>query len=277
MKDELLFSYRDEELYIKHARSCEPEPGNFPFLSHCHNMYEIYYFLQGSGDFTVEGNTYSLKRGTLLFTGKGQSHNIHIHFGTGPYERFVIMLGEKQIPQSILPVLQTLVEEEKNRFMLKENDRVWLESCLQMLCRAENYGMSMRETVSSVIQLLILKLCEHTRTGYQEMWVEDDMVRQIIRYANTHLTEDWNLDTLENALYRNKAYLNRKFKSVMGCSIWEYVMRKRVFCAQQELYLSKSVTAAFETSGFNDYSAFYRKYVKYIGCSPSEDLKRYLG
>ena len=77
-------------------------------------------------------------------------------------------------------------------------------------------------------------------------------------YHNTYeiyyfLRGQGDLDTLERVFFRNKAHLNRRFKNVMGCSIWEYVIRKRIFSAQQELYFSKSVAAAFKASGFHDY------------------------
>ena len=104
---------------------------------------------------------------------------------------------------------------------------------------------------------------------------EDDLVKQIIRYIDRHLSEDISLDVIESEFYRDKAYLGRRFKAVMGCSIWEYIMRKRIFSAREQLYLTHSVSDAFSVSGFGDYSAFYRKYKKYIGCSPTEDLKKF--
>jgi DNA polymerase-3 subunit delta' len=82
-------------------------------------------------------------------------------------------------------------------------------------------------------------------------------------------------EDMEKALYRNRIYLNRRFKAVMGCSIWEYTLRKRIFTAQQQLYLTRNISEAFRASGFQDYSVFFRHYKKYIGVSPSEELKNF--
>lgn len=273
MNTEMLFSYKDKGIFVKHAVTHDPDPQDFSFRSHYHNTYEIYYFLRGQGDLAVEGNVYPLKRGMLLVTSRGQTHNIRLHPSAAPYERFVIMFEESLLPSGADSVLDAL-QREQNCFQLTEPDAAWLENCFATLETARQHDMPIDRVAVSIINLIFLKLCQYVQTTTPDLTAGEDIVRQVIRYINAHLTEDWNLDTLEKVFFRNKAYLNRRFKSVMGCSIWEYVIRKRIFSAQQELYLSKSVAAAFKASGFHDYSAFYRKYFKYIGCSPSEDLRR---
>ncbi|MBE5892023.1 MAG: AraC family transcriptional regulator [Lachnospiraceae bacterium] len=273
MNTEMLFHYKDNGLFVKHALTHHPDPQDFSFRSHYHNTYEIYYFLRGQGDLAVEGNVYPLKRGMLLLTSKGQTHNIRVHHSNESYERFVIMFEERLLPDGADPVLLAL-QQEQNCFQLTESDAAWLENCFATLETAGQHDMPTDNITVAIINLIFLKLCQYVQTTNPDLPPGDDIVRQIIRYINAHLTEDWDLDTLERVFFRNKAYLNRRFKSVMGCSIWEYVIRKRIFSAQQEIYLSKSVAAAYKASGFHDYSAFYRKYIKYIGCSPSEDLRR---
>ena len=69
------------------------------------------------------------------------------------------------------------------------------------------------------------------------------------------------------------AYLNRRFKTVVGTSIWNYTIQKRIVNAQRSLYATGSISSAFQASGFSDYSTFYRNYNRIIGISPSDDLK----
>lgn len=273
MTDELLFHYKDDMLFVKHALATQPNPGDFSFLSHYHNMYEIYYYLRGDADFVVEGGIYPLRRGMLLFTAQGQTHNILIR-SKAAYERFVIMFEKEQIPAGVQKIIDAL-SNGQNCFALADRDVAWLETCFESMELADRHGLSAHDTVASVIHLILLKLCQYVQTERTNLPAGDDVVRKTVRYINDNLTGDCTLETLEKAMFRNKAYLNRRFKSVMGCTIWEYVMRKRIFSAQQQLYLSKSVSTAFNSSGFNDYSAFYRKYKEYIGVSPREDLRRY--
>ena len=273
MTEKMLFHYKDENLFVKHALTSQPDPEDFSFLSQYHNMYEIYYYLQGDADFVVEGGIYPLRRGILLFTAKGQTHNILIR-SDKDYERRVIMFEKEQIPAGAQEVIDALLGGQ-NCFVLSELDASWLESCFASIESADRYEISVHDTVEAVIHLILLKLCQYVQTDRMNLPAGDEVVRKTVRYINENLSGDCTLQTLEKVLFRNKAYLNRRFKSVMGCTIWEYVMRKRIFSAQQQLYLSKSVAVAFASSGFNDYSAFYRKYKKYIGLSPQEDLRRY--
>ena len=59
-----LFEYRDIELYCHHSIDEHPMQENFPM--HTHDMMEIFYFLSGSGQYLVEGNSYPLEPHYLL-------------------------------------------------------------------------------------------------------------------------------------------------------------------------------------------------------------------
>ncbi|MGN1121028.1 MAG: helix-turn-helix domain-containing protein, partial [Eubacteriales bacterium] len=87
---------------------------------------------------------------------------------------------------------------------------------------------------------------------------------------------EWTLDQLAERLYRDKAYLNRRFKNVVGTSIWDYTIQKRINNAQRTLYRNGSIQEAFKASGFHDYSTFFRNYTKIAGITPSDDLRRHV-
>lgn len=274
MEKEILYSCREEGLKIHHTLTAEPSIDNFAFQSHSHNMYEIYLFLAGEGDFVVEGNVIPLERGTLIFTLCGQTHKLLLKSNKVPYERIALMFGEKFFPKGCEELLN-IASNGGCVANLNEQEINWFFQTIEIL-KNSAVESSVRVLASSFINLAIYKIMGVSKasTFYDE--TEDDLIKQIIRYIDRHLSEDISLDVIENEFYRDKAYLGRRFKSVMGCSIWGYIMRKRIFSAREQLYLTQSVSDAFSVSGFGDYSAFYRKYKKYVGCSPSEDLKRFL-
>ncbi len=274
MNEQMLFFHQEDGLYIKHAQTHAPDPSHASFLSHNHELYEIYYFLRGEGESVVEGNIYTLEPGTLLITSKFQTHNIRLSESGVTYERFVIMFDELKIPPEAAPVIQAL-HQEKNCFLLERSDAVWFETCMASIIEAGQCGFSVSSTSEAVIRLLFLRLCRYLQKGSLGTAYKDETVRQIIRFINSHLHENWTLASMEKALFRDRSYLNRKFRSVMGSSIWEYVMKKRIFFARQELFRTESVKHAYEVSGFGDYSSFYRKYISFIGCSPQNDLKQH--
>lgn len=274
MEKEILYSCREEGLKIHHTLTAEPSIDNFAFQSHSHNMYEIYLFLAGEGDFVVEGNVIPLERGTLIFTLCGQTHKLLLKSNKVPYERIALMFGEKYFPKGC-EELSNIASNGGCVANLNEQEINWFFQTIEIL-KNSAVESSMRVLVSSFINLAIYKIMGASKASNFYDETEDDLIKQIIRYIDRHLSEDISLDIIENEFYRDKAYLGRRFKSVMGCSIWGYIMRKRIFSAREQLYLTQSVSDAFTVSGFGDYSAFYRKYKRYVGCSPSEDLKRFL-
>lgn len=274
MTKEILFSLREESLKIHHTLTARPSKDNFAFQSHSHNMYEIYLFLNGDGDFVVEGNVVPLERGVLIFTLCGQTHNLLLKSDEKPYERIALMFGEKYLPKKCEELLQ-MASKSGCVAKFSENEINWLLQSLEIL-KSGDSEYTKKSLSASLINLIVHKTMISSQKANTYDETEDNLVKQIIHYIDRHFGENISLDSIERALYRDKAYLGRRFKEVMGCSMWEYIIRKRIFSARQQLYLTQSVSDAFAASGFGDYSAFYRKYKKYVGCSPSEDLKQFL-
>jgi len=268
------YKYRDENYYIHHTISSKPAPEDFAFKSHSHNMYEVYYFLGGEADLAVEGKVYSLKKGTIVITDRGQTHNIIIKSSETPYERIAILFSAKVLTPSFLPLFDA-AREGKNCYFLNEDEQIWFYQSIKTIENSENSKIDAKTIISVAVSSILAKLGTMLTISNNVRNEENDLVREIIKFINNNIEMDWTLDTLEKSLFRDKAYLNRKFKSVMGCSIWEYNLRKRIFSAQQQLYLSQSVNEAYLASGFNDYSSFYRRYKKYIGLSPTDDLRSF--
>lgn len=272
MENDVLFSCREDDFYFHHTLTRHPEAGDDSFRSHSHPMYEIYYFIRGEADFVVEGHIHALQRGGMIVTECGQAHNILIRSQEAPYERIALLFSPRLLPDGFLPLLEA-IHGGRNGIFFGEADQQWLETCFSLLQTPTLNGIAMEERIRAIIGVLLAKAAEKMALGQENAPEKDDLVSQMIQFIHGHLQDEWQLSDLERALFRDKIYLNRRFKAVMGCGIWEYTMRKRVFAAQQQLRQSRSISAAFAASGFQDYSTFYRRYKKYIGVPPSEDIK----
>ena len=270
MSDKILFSYRDENVNIHHTLTEFPAPDKFPFRLHSHSMHEIYYFVGGNADYTVEGRTYPLTKGTLIFSAGGQVHHLTIKDDRVPYERIVLMFDISA------PLLSSMIGTLENRscvFTLNERQQIWFEESLSTISKDPLAPAEQKEAVYALITVMITKLSSLYKEHSLEDEPEDELVKQIVRFINRNLTAKISLETIEREFFLDKAHLNRRFRSVMGCGIWEYVIRKRIFNARQQLYMTENVSSAFIKSGFGDYSVFYRKYVRLTGVSPTADLK----
>lgn len=245
--------------YLHHTLTPRPDPKDF--LSHAHNMAELYYFVAGDADFAVEGHTFPLKKGTLIYTTCGQTHNLLLR-SEQSYERIALLFDPYLLPAVSL-------KEECHVFSLSEREQVFFEEALSPLSAAgEDAEPDLVKAVLAVIFAKLALLASDTPP------MQNGLIARVVQYINTHLTGDLSLDTVAHQFFRDKSYLNRRFKAVMGCCIGEYVIRKRIFTAREQLLLTKNIKGAVALSGFGEYTSFYRAYKRLIGRSPSEDLRQ---
>ncbi len=273
MADQILFTCRDDSFYMHHTRTDAPRADEFTFRSHSHNMYEIYYFLAGDASFAVEGRVHPLQPGTLVITAPGQAHHTLLHGGDAAYERTALLFSQKLLPAGSADTAAAL-QRGRNVFFLSEAEQIWMLENLRCISSAPS-ARHRAAAVQMVIAAVLVKAAALMTAAPIPGALGDELVQEILLYIRQHLTDSWDLDTLAQALYRSKACLAQRFRRAMGCSIWEYVVQKRIFAARQQLHLFGSVADAFQASGFQDYSVFYRQYKKIIGLSPSADLREW--
>lgn len=273
MRNQELFAFRNDGIYYHHTLTDKPIKNDFSFLSHAHNQIEFYYFITGSAQFVIEGSIHLLVPGTLLIIDRNIVHNLLILDEDVPYERIAVLIDPQLFPAGFDEISRDL----RAGYIYGQpsiSRREWLAKSYAVVEHSQINDAGLPALILSLLSMILAELsCSRASSDAQEP-KGDELVLSIIRFINEHLTDDWDLNDLQNALFRDKAYLNRRFRQIMGCSIWKYVTRKRVFNAQQQIIFSKSISYAFSHSGFNDYSSFYRSYKAYVGLSPTEDLKR---
>lgn len=269
MKKKKLFVYRDDNTYLHHTLTLDPTTDDLTFKSHSHNMVEVYYFLRGNARFVIEGNIFTLERGNVLVMASGQTHHLLLEPSTA-YERMALLIDSAAVP----PEYESLIEQVyhgANLFELTKREQIWFEESFAFITKSsEDVQKNLVSSFASMVFSLLSTKLKHIN----EPQIEDDIIKKTINYINKNLSKELSLQIIADALYCSRVTLNRKFREIMGCTVWEYVIRRRIYSARQRLFLGGSVTDAYQKSGFNDYSSFFRAYKKVIGISPAEDLKK---
>lgn len=260
--------YRDDLLYMHHTLTIDPDTDDFSFKSHSHNMIEIYYFLRGNANFAVEGNIFKLERGNIVVMASGQTHNLLLKPST-VYERMALLIDTAATPPEFESISEQIYKGN-NLFTLTKSEQIWFEESFALTSKVSpELQKNLIFSFSSMIfSMLSTKLNRVTTPN-----INDDIIKKAVNYINKNLSDELSLEIISNAIYCSKVSLNRKFHQIMGCTVWNYVMRRRIYSARQKLFFTGSVNDAFEKSGFKDYSSFFKAYKKIIGVSPSEDLK----
>lgn len=269
MKKKKLFVYRDNLLHMHHTLTLEPATDDFSFKSHSHNMVEVYYFLRGNARFVVEGNIFTLERGNIIVMASGQTHHLLLE-PSSVYERMALLIDTAAVPHEFESINEQIYNGA-NLFELTKHEQIWFEESFELITKA---SADTQKNLIFSFSSMIFSLLSTKLTSKAESNIEDNIVKKTIDYINKNLSKELSLEIISNHLYISRVSLNRKFREIMGCTVWEYVVRRRIFSARQRLFLSGSVNEAFENSGFSDYSSFFRAYKKLVGVSPKEDFKK---
>lgn len=107
--------------------------------------------------------------------------------------------------------------------------------------------------------------------------IPDENVLSVVKYINENYTTDLDTKKLLQLVPLSRRNLETKFKSAMGISIYQYILKCR--CERLANLLDTTdlslAEAAYE-SGFNGYGNISRIFKKHKGLTPSEYRRRHL-
>lgn len=253
--------YVDGDLYhFGYRTTCEEAS---EFALHCHSCFELYYFVSGSVDYTVEGQRYRLAPGSLLLFAPGVVHGVKPGGGKA-YCRYAFHFYKGTIPQEFRQSLLSSFSAVRAPLECPSL-RVSFERVLNGNNAPEAIREAMVKAELAVLLGEIYRLCENE----QPREPADAQAERIILYLNRHLTEHVCAAQAAGALYLSKSQVNRIFRRATGTTVGSYVRLKRVALARRLIREGVPITEAALEAGFEDYSTFYRSHVKCCGCSPT--------
>ena len=103
----------------------------------------------------------------------------------------------------------------------------------------------------------------------------DDLIVRALEYIDKNIAYDLSITNLCNYLYVSRNSLYKAFHNYFGCTVNEYITRRRINKAAILLRESRdSVTAIAESVGIQNYTYFSRLFKKNMGMSPIQYRKK---
>ena len=244
------------------------------FSMHTHNHYEIFCFLSGDADYSVEGHRYRLQRGDLMLMRKSEAHHLQLR-SQARYERMYIhfdgdCLRDLDPEGRLLSPFHDRPLGKYNQFKASLfPDRLW-RYYLEKICSYED-----PDRKRYYLLTLLNELAEcFEAVKASEQGQAPDRAAVVMNYINRHLTEELSLSILAERFNISKTYLNELFKQSAGTTVWHYVMVKRLVTARERIQAGETPTSVCTDCGFQDYTTFYRAYKQHFGVSPRADHPR---
>lgn len=99
---------------------------------------------------------------------------------------------------------------------------------------------------------------------------ESDRVRRALEQIHAHLTDRLDIAAIASGAATSPFYLNHMFRAVMGCSIWQYVLRERAkYAAVLMRDPERSLMEVSLSAGFETYASFISATRNTFGNTPA--------
>jgi AraC-like DNA-binding protein len=243
------------------------------YALHCHNFYEVFYFIAGDVSYLVDGKRYAPKPNSILLIAPHVFHGVKIESDSA-YERISLHFMPGFLPlenQSILLSPFQTTHGTANVYFTDDRQKDLHHFFKQLMdCRNmdEDYReLSLRIRLEALLSQILFM--SQSLKGQSEGASSTTAVSSVIKYLNDHIGEPVTLDDISSKFYISKHHLNKIFRKATGTTVLNYVIHKRVVMAQNLMLQGQSANSAAAIAGFGDYSSFYRAYIKIFRHAPS--------
>lgn len=253
--------------------SYEDDPDRSQFFMHEHTNLEIYYLIQGTVEYHIENSTYHTQPGDIMIMRPGELHASSAEAGK-TYERFNLRFSPELLKENLNSRLLLPFTNRPlgvfNHYQASEIPSAFIRSCFDRIFAQPDSDSEMR-TMTYLLPIL---------QEIYDVWLTRDVPREsrpvslpakIISYINQHLADLESPQQLSEALYMSQSQIYRVFREYTGTSVWDYVRTKRLIAVRDLMKDGALPGKAAAEYGFQNYSSFYRAYLKHFGHSPKED------
>ena len=238
----------------------------------------VAYFKKAKGNIKIEGNSYDLTSGDIIILNYNELHCVDIQ--SEFCERITIYLDESiyrnysEPVNDLLRIFYRRKRGERNLIPASVVRVYGIDTLIEDIkaCSAQQDPVSELVAFGQITELL--RRLNQTATRRLESEIatcsNDPIVDQVIKYISLHFAEEITCDSIAGQIHLSKYYLGRLFKEVVGISLWNYIINRRLLSFNDLVRQNYSIEEACSKAGFRNYSNFYRLYKKRMGISPQE-------
>lgn len=256
-----MFQFNYQNIDFSHKMDYASSPKD-EYGKHMHPFVEILFFVSGDAEYNVEGEKRKMKSGDCILIQPGKFHFAEVNRSV-LYERYVL-----KFPETLFP------ENCRNKLFQRSPFYKLNQEEISVIRSLDNYYSMMNDEDMYIICEAklweLIALLDNSRPSSDK----DDnisVVSKITNYIEQHLEDNLTLAKMSEDLNYSESYISNSFKKEMHIPIMKYIRSKKIIHAHSMIQNGAKPLTVCEKLNFNDYSTFYRQYLKVIGVSPSDD------
>lgn len=244
---------------------------------HSHPFYELVYCINSCGaEYLVGSRRYRLQQGDIIFMPPGVSHRPLLKENMeAPYMRYVLWLSVDFMKQYASLFPYAFAEKQSRTNMLRTGNTEW-EHLGQMFAhgvqeaeqRADGWEAAV---IGNTMQLLTqIKRATDGQTARRFKAEQPELLDLIVLYVEKHYSAPMTIADVAKHFYVSSSTISHLFKRKCGVSFYRYVTQRRLIAAKTQIEKGQRLEEVARTTGFLDYSNFYRSFKKEYGISPRQ-------
>lgn len=253
-----------------HSKITEADDDN---IFHAHDFYEVFYVLDGSLSYDINGETMKLTTGDMGFVNKKDVHSFFRGPGNTCKHRDIIIRTD--LFESVCDFIGADFKRAYMNNQLPKVISIPFEKIEQYERRIVNLlttppqiaGLQLSNTKTLLVSLLNCLLAEEHERDYRyyPMWFRELLGRF---HMNDFLKSG--LVAILQPYHFSKPYMCRTFQKYMGCTMTEYLNDIRLqHAAFQLTYTDDAIINICNDVGFSSVSYFNTMFKKKYGVSPN--------
>ena len=240
---------------------------------HTHTNYEIIFIKKGDITYTVEGKSYHLKKGSLLFIRPGERHRFYFN-DTSVYERYDIFFYKETLFSGLcdkIPMTINVLNTEGHPFISEFFEK--FDYYCKYFEGEDLRNLLLHLTEEVLYNIVVLSGVLHGK-NMEKLYSANPTVIKAVEYIEKNIDKPFTLENLCKELFITKSHLHRLFSEHLEITPKKYINTTRLILAQKKIRQGKKPASVFTECGFTEYSTFWRDYRKYFGYSPSEEKEK---
>lgn len=253
---------------------------------HYHNFYEILYIAEGEFASFVDNTTYALKKGDFLLIDRNRLHHYHYMEKRHDSSRRILIWITKDFLNALsgadvdFTACFSIQGSPAYHFPAHHEDKLanYLYKLILNDSSLTEYSPETKLLERAYLTLFFVylnRLCLRPSFQFtQEETTYNPMTKTVFDYIDSHITEPITVDELAQAVSLSKYHFLRTFKSITGMTAHDFIIKKRLIRACEEIWNGCPLTEVYQKCGFTDYSSFFRNFKNTYGIPP-KDFKTY--
>ncbi len=252
---------------------------DFTTASHSHAFYQFYLVLDGSLLHQQNNQHYEPGPRDLIFTPAEVWHALD--FFERP-ARYYCLSFTSSMAAEVFARFPRLTPEDLGQqclFHLSVPLAERLAALLRLLLSEQalpyQVSQSSGPLLSKAILLEFLRSLEPMQDAALSHSSAEAAVEQCVAYIAAHYAEELTIDRLAQLCALSKSDLYRQFPRVTGKTVRRFISDQRILAAAQLVgETDLPISRIAERVGYQDFSTFYRNFIRLVGTPPSEYRKR---